>query len=125
MKKKDLTCPLTLFHQHLTAAIRKWRAAGERIVLFTYHNEHVYDSVLGKALSDREGLNLSKVILKHTGSQTGALFFWGFKPIGGLWASSDLDISNACVMPFGYGVGNHRAFVLDIPLESLVGENPV
>jgi hypothetical protein len=30
------------------------------------HNEHMYDSALGKALSDREGLNLSKVILKHT-----------------------------------------------------------
>jgi hypothetical protein len=28
-------------------------------------------------------------------------------------------------MPFGFGVGDHRAFILDIPLESLVGENPV
>ena len=28
-------------------------------------------------------------------------------------------------MPFGYGVGNHRAFVLDIPLQELVGESPV
>jgi hypothetical protein len=28
-------------------------------------------------------------------------------------------------MPFGYGIGDHHAFVIDIPLESLVGENPV
>ena len=28
-------------------------------------------------------------------------------------------------MPFGYGVGDHRAFILDIPLESLIGVNPV
>jgi hypothetical protein len=28
-------------------------------------------------------------------------------------------------MPFGYGVGNHRAFILDIPIKSLVGINPV
>jgi hypothetical protein len=68
MKKKDLTCPLTLFRQHLTTAIWKWRAAGDRIVLFVDHNEHVYDGALGKALSDREGHNPSKVILKHTGS---------------------------------------------------------
>jgi hypothetical protein len=74
MKKKDLTCPLTLFRQHLTAAIRKWRAAGERIVLFMDHNDHVYDGALGKVLSDTEGLNLSKVILKHTGWRTGATF---------------------------------------------------
>jgi hypothetical protein len=125
MKKKDLTCPLTLFHQHLTAAIWKWRAAGERIVLFMDHNEHLYDDALGKALSDKEGLNLSKVILKHTGSRTGATFFRGPKPINDLWASSDLDISNACVMAFGFGIGDHHAFVLDTPLDSLVGENPV
>jgi hypothetical protein len=104
MKKKDLKCPLTSFRQHLTAAIRKWRAVGERIELFMDHTEHVYVGALGKALSDREGLNLSKVILKHTGLGTGATFFRGSKPIDGLWASSDLDISNACVMPFGYGI---------------------
>jgi hypothetical protein len=28
-------------------------------------------------------------------------------------------------MPFGYGVGDHRAFVLDVPLESLIGIDPV
>ncbi len=125
MKKKDLTCPLTLFRQHLTAAILKWRAAGEKIVLFMDHNEHVYDGALGKALCDREGLNLSNVILKHTGARTGTMFFRGSKPINGLWASSNLDISNACVMPFGYRIGHHCTFVLDIPLESLVRENLV
>jgi hypothetical protein len=89
------------------------------------HNEHVYNGVLGKALSNRNGLNLQEVILKQTGAPTGAMFFRGSQPINGLWASNDLDISNACVMPFGYGAGNHCAFVLDIPLQSLVGMNPV
>ena len=28
-------------------------------------------------------------------------------------------------MPFGYGVGDHRTFVLDVPLESLIGVNTV
>ena len=125
LRKQDLTCPRTLFRQHLTAAIAKWKAAGERIVLFMDHNEHIYDGMLGKALSNREGLNLREVILDITGVQTGATFFRGSHPIDGLWASADLDISNACVMPFGYGVGNHCAFILDIPLESLVGINPV
>ncbi len=39
--------------------------------------------------------------------------------------SSNLDISNPYVMPFGYGVGDHHAFILDVPLESLIGINPV
>jgi hypothetical protein len=125
MNKKDLTYPQTLFRRYLTAAIAKWRDAGEKIVLFMDHNKHVYDGVLGKALSDRNGLNLQEVILKQTGAPTGATFFRGLQPIDGLWASDDLDISKACVMPFGYGVGNHRTFVLDIPLQSLVGVNPV
>ncbi len=81
--------------------------------------------MLGKALSNRNGLNLQEVILKQTGAPMGATFFWGSQPIDELWALDDLDISNACVMLFGYGVGNHRAFVLDIPLQSLVGVNTV
>jgi hypothetical protein len=123
-KKKDLTCPLILFRQHLVKQIRKWRAEGDRIILFMDHNEHMNDGALGKALSDSEGLNLQEVIFQHTGAKTGATFFRGSKPIDGLWASSNLEISNACVMPFGYGVGDHRAFILDITLESLIGENP-
>ena len=125
MKKKDLTCPRMLFRRHLISAIKKWRNARERIVLYMDHNEHVYDGTLGKTLSDRNGLNLQEVILKQTGIQTGATFFRGSQPINGLWVSDDLDISNACVMPFGYGVANHRPFVLDIPLQSLIGVNPV
>ncbi len=124
MKKKDLTCPRMLFRQHLTAAIDKWRRAGERIILFMDHNEHVYDGTLGKALSNREGRNLHEVILKQTGIPMGATFSRGSHPIDGLWASDDLNFSNSCVMPFGYGVGDHRAFILDIPLESLIGVNP-
>ena len=95
MKTNDLTCPRMLFRQHLTTAIAKWRDAGERIVLFMAHNEHVYHGMLGKALSNREGLNLQEVILKQTGTPTGATFFRGSHLIGGLWASEDLNISNA------------------------------
>ncbi len=101
--------------------LRQWR----RIVLFIDHNEHAIEGKLGKALADREGLNLREAILSHTRASPGATFFWGLCQIDILWVSSDLDISNMCVMPFGFGVGNHRAFILDIPLESLVGINPV
>jgi hypothetical protein len=124
MKKKDLTCPLIMFRQQLMKQLKKWRAEGDRILLFMDHNEHVYDRALGRALSNSTGLNLQEVILQHTGTRTGATFFRGSKPIDGLWAySSDLEISNACVTPFGYGLGDHQAFILDITLESLVGEN--
>jgi hypothetical protein len=63
--------------------------------------------------------------VQHTGTSPGATFFRGSKPIDGLWVSNDLDINNACMMPFGYGIGDPQAFILDIPIESLVGENSV
>jgi hypothetical protein len=59
------------------------------------------------------------------GTCPGATFFCGSKPINGMWVSSNLKISNACVMPFGYRIGDHHAFILDIIIESLVGVDPV
>jgi hypothetical protein len=87
-------------------------------------NEHVTNGPLGKELGDKEGLDLWEVIVQYTGKSPGATFFHGSKPINGMWISSDLDISNVCVMPFGYGVSNHRAFILDLPLESSIGIDP-
>ena len=89
------------------------------------HNEHTLYRQLDKELADKAKLGLREAIVHHTGSCPGANFFQGLQPIDGLWVSDDLDISNACVMPFGFGIGNHRAFILDLPVEALVGESPV
>jgi hypothetical protein len=124
-KKKDLTCPLVLFCKHLVKQIKQWQVAGNRIVFFMDHNKHVINGALGRALADKQGLDLQEAIVQHTGTSPGATFFCGAKPINGLWISSDLNISNACVMPFGYGVGDHCTFILNIPIKSLVGINPV
>ena len=102
MKKKDLTYPLILFRKHLIKQLKQWRASGERIVPFMDHNEHVMEGPLGKALANKEGLDLSKAINLHTGASPSTTFFRGSRPIDGLWVSSNLDISNACVMPFGF-----------------------
>ncbi len=124
-KKNDLTCPLILFWKHLINQLKAWQEAGERIILFMDYNENTTHGPLGKPLGDRDGLGLREAIVHHTGTSPGATFFRGSKPIDWLWISDDLDISNACVIPFGYGIGDHRAFILDIPIESLIGKNPV
>jgi hypothetical protein len=124
-KKKYLTCPLILFQKHLVRQIKQWQASGDRINLFMDHNEHVTNRPIGKELEDKDGLDLRKALVKYTGKIPGATFFRGSKPIVGMWVSSNLEISNACMMPFRYGVSNHHAFVLDVPLESLIGVDPV
>jgi hypothetical protein len=103
----------------------QWRAGGERIVLFMDHNEHIIKGALGKALADKDCLDMREAVVQHTGVHPGATFFHGPKPIDGFWVTHDLEVSNASVMPFGYGLGNHREFVVNIPIESLVGINPV
>ena len=77
------------------------------------HNEHGYDGPLGQALVDPDGPGLREAILQHTDKRTGATFLRGSKPINGLWVTSDIDISNVCMMPFGYRVGDHCLFLLD------------
>jgi hypothetical protein len=106
-KKKDLTCPNKLFQQHLVHQLKKWHLEGDRIVLFMDNNEHTYDGPLGRALADPGGLALQEAVLQHTGRRTGATLFQGSKPINGLWVSSNIEIANACIMPFGYGIGDH------------------
>jgi hypothetical protein len=92
-KKKDLTCPIVLFRNHLIKQIKDWHAAGDRIILFMDHNKHVINGQLGKALADKEGLDLQEAIMQHTGTSPGVTFFQGSRPINGLWISSNLDIS--------------------------------
>jgi hypothetical protein len=68
---------------------------------------------------------MREAVVQHTRAHPRATFFRGSKPINGFWVTNDLDVSNVSVMPFGYGVGNHRAYIIDIPIELLVGINPV
>ncbi len=37
---------------------------------------------------------------------------------------ADIKISNACVMPAGYGIGAHRMFIVDLVQSSMIGETP-
>jgi hypothetical protein len=76
-KKKDLTCPLILFHKHLIKELKQWQGMGDRIVLFMDHNEHVTDGKLRQALGEREGPGLVEAVLSHKGTSPGATFFLG------------------------------------------------
>ncbi len=87
-------------------------------------NEYIYKNSLGKSLTKREGLNMLEVVGKFTGRKIGPTFFRGSKPIDGIWATPDLVVTHACVMLSGYGVGDHRVFVVDFQERSLIGKAP-
>jgi hypothetical protein len=64
---------------------------------------------------------MKEVMGDFTTKQLGATYFWGREPINAIWATNDVMVANACMMPVGYGVGDHRLFVVDFATETVVG----
>ena len=67
---------------------------------------------------------MSEVVGDFTCQKVGATYFRGSTPIDGVWATSDVTVVGACVMPVGYGVGDHRLFIIDFLKSCLVGASP-
>ena len=87
-------------------------------------NEHIYQKSIGKALTDADGLNMREVVGEFTGQKIGPTYFRGSKPIDAVWATPDVEVVGACVMPAGFGVGDHRLFQVDFRASSLIGNAP-
>jgi hypothetical protein len=81
--------------------------------------------MIGKTLTDRDGLNMVEAIGEFTGKKIEPTFFRGSKPIDRIWTTADVIVMHACSMPMGFGVGDHRLFVLDMHAASLIGEEPL
>ena len=123
-KKKDRTCPRKRFQEDLIAQLNQWREYGDRLIVCLDTNENIYNKIIGKKLTDREGLAMSEVVREFTCKNFGSTYFRGSTPIDGVWATSDVTVVGACVMPVGYGVGDHRSFIIDFLKSCLVGASP-
>ncbi len=87
-------------------------------------NEDIYRKSLGKTLTSLDGLAMKEVVEEFTGRKIGPTYFRGSKPIDAIWATSDVQVAGACIMPAGYGIGDHRLFVVDFVTSSLIGLSP-
>ncbi len=84
-------------------------------------NEDIYKKAIGKAHIKVGTLGMKEVVGTYTSKKIGPIFFRGQLPINGIWATSDVTISNTCIMPAGYGIGDHRLFIIDIHTSLLIG----
>jgi hypothetical protein len=89
------------------AQLRRWQQDEDKLIVCLDANEDIYCKLIGKVLTDINGLVMKEVVDKFTHQPVGLTFFWGSKPIDGVWQSSEIIISNACIMPAGYGIGDH------------------
>ena len=87
-------------------------------------NEDIYKNSLGKSITAIYGLGMNEVGGIINGNKIGATLFRGSKPNDAVWATPDKVMVGACVIPAGYGVGDHRLFVLEFLTSSLIGKTP-
>ena len=67
------------------------------------------------------GYQCQKVVGDFTCQKVGATYFRGSTPIVGVWEALDVTVVGACIMPVGYGEGDHRLFIIDFLKSFLVG----
>lgn len=111
------------FREDLIKQLRKWRSEGDRLIVCLDANEDIYRKSIGKALTSLDDLAMKEVAGNFTGKKIGPTFFRGKKPIDGIWATSDVQVVGTCIMPAGYGSGDHRLFVIDFLGSSWLGTN--
>ena len=86
-------------------------------------NEDIYKTKVGRALEETEGLEMMEAVGTFTSKRVRATFFRGTDPIDGVWVTSEVVVTGACVMPAGFGIGDHRMCVLDLLILALIGSN--
>jgi hypothetical protein len=80
----------------------------------------VYKKSINKALTSVDGLAMKEVAGTFTGKQIGPAYFVGLKLIDAVWATSDIQVAGACIMPVGYGI----LFVIDFVASLFIGTSP-
>ena len=123
-QQDHITCPRVKFREDLGKLLKEWRAAGDKLIVCLDANENIYTQALRKLLIDPEGLGMIEAEGRYTGKKIGPTYFRGQLLIDGIWTTSDVTVSNACIMPAGYGIGDHRLFIIDLHTASLVGPGP-
>jgi hypothetical protein len=123
-KQDYMTCPRTKFREDLLHLLNTWQEAGDCIIVCLNANKDIYKKEIGKELTDEGGLGMKEVVGAYTGKKIGPTFFQGKLPIDGIWATPDVIISNACIMPAGYGIGDHCLFVIAIHTSLLIRTGP-
>ncbi len=55
--------------------LKQWREEGDRLIKCMDANKDIYKKLIGKTLTDREGLNMVEAVVEFTGKKIGPTFF--------------------------------------------------
>ncbi len=82
-------------------------AEGDRLIVCLDSKKHIYRKSLGKALTNINGLAMKEVVGDFARKSIGFTISQVWTPIDWVWATSNITICNAAIMPAGYGIGDH------------------
>jgi hypothetical protein len=118
----DNRCPREIFVDHLGQQLAIWKAAGEQILLFCDANSDVYTGILAQCLLN-DDIRMTEKCKEVLGHDSPNSHHTGSLPITGIFATSGINCANVLQSAHGAGVGDHRVFIMDIDLSSMIGED--
>ncbi len=110
-----------MFAADLLSLLRRWKDAGDEIVLMCDLNENVYSGPIASSLLS-DDFRMPKVCLKTTGVVLPPTHLRGSMSIEGVFTTTGLDCLAVTLLPSQTGVGDHRVFLLDFTLSSILGD---
>ncbi len=116
----NLRSTKAIFFEQLIAQLVVWKGTDEDIILLGDFNENVYTGRIAKRL-EQAYLNFSKQCLGCTGRHILPTFRDGIMPINAMYATAGIECVNAYILPHKGGIGDHRCFIIDFSLSSVIG----
>ena len=114
--------PIEMFDRDLSDQIKKWRSAGEQVILLMDVNGDPLRNNLYKSI--QEGADgMEEFSHKCWGSKPPRTHARGSGPRDGGYISSELEILNLSMLNFVDSPGDHRSLLLDVSTKSMLGEH--
>jgi len=122
IKYNDGKCPREVLMLDLQKEILEWKELGESIVVIGDWNEDIRSERLAEF---KERLGLHDVMLERLGDTVDPpnTYQRGIKPIDTILCTRGIVVEQAGYLPFGEGVGDHRALFIDVTIASTLGVN--
>jgi hypothetical protein len=103
----------------LCKQVKEWRGKGERIILMMNLNDHPMRNKLYTKLKEHDMMEFTH---KCWGPKEPYTHHSGKSPIDGGYKTPEVEIVNLAMLNFAESPGDHRSFILDMSMRSLLGD---
>ena len=114
-------CPRDAFLEDLRQELQGRKQAGERIVLMMDANGPVCNGPIKQMFDDL--LMREMLTTKHVSGRPPATYVRGSTIIDGIWCTPDIPTDKATWLAHDRSPGNHTSLLVDVPWQSLLGED--